>query len=108
LTGGRHYSHFTPIGIPICKDARCLRCISSLLCSANISPSDLERCIIGTIGEIEPYRLPVAKGFAAMQRHLLADTNAVRGRVREEVLSTTVADVLPSPASRARWLGANA
>ena len=66
---------------------------SNFLCSAKISPSELERCIIGTIGEIEPYRLPDAKGFAAMQRHLVGDTDAVRGRVREEVLSTTVADV---------------
>jgi presequence protease len=61
--------------------------------SAKISPSELERCIIGTIGEIEPYRLPDAKGFEAMQRHLVGDTDAVRERVREEVLSTTVADV---------------
>jgi presequence protease len=65
----------------------------NFLRSANISPSELERCIIGTIGEIEPYRLPDAKGFAAMQRHLVGDTDAVRRRVREEVLSTTVADV---------------
>jgi Zn-dependent M16 (insulinase) family peptidase len=61
--------------------------------SAKISPSELERCIIGTIGEIEPYRLPDAKGFEAMQRHLIGDTDAVRQRVRDEVLSTTVADV---------------
>jgi hypothetical protein len=46
-----------------------------------------------TIGEIEPDCLPVANGFAAMQRHHLADTDAVRARVREEVPSTTVADV---------------
>ena len=61
--------------------------------SAKIGQSELERCIIGTIGEIEPYRLPDAKGFEAMQRHLVGDTDAVRNRVREEVLSTTVADV---------------
>jgi Zn-dependent M16 (insulinase) family peptidase len=65
----------------------------NFLCTAEISPSELERCIIGTIGEIEPYRLPDAKGFEAMQRHLAGDTDAVRERVREEVLSTTVADV---------------
>ena len=61
--------------------------------AAKISPSELERCIIGTIGEIDPYRLPDAKGFEAMQRHLIGDTDAVRQRVRDEVLSTTVADV---------------
>jgi presequence protease len=66
---------------------------AAFLSSADISPSELERCIIGTIGEIEPYRLPDAKGFAAMQSHLVGDTDAVRQRVRDEVLSTTVADV---------------
>jgi presequence protease len=66
---------------------------AAFLSSAGISPSELERCIIGTIGEIEPYRLPDAKGFAAMQSHLVGDTDAVRQRVRDEVLSTTVADV---------------
>jgi Zn-dependent M16 (insulinase) family peptidase len=66
---------------------------SNFLRTAKISSSELERCIIGTIGEIEPYRLPDAKGFEAMQRHLAGDTDAVRSRVREEVLSTSVADV---------------
>ena len=66
---------------------------ADFLGSTSISASELERCIIGTIGEIEPYRLPDAKGFAAMQRHLVGDTDAVRQRVRDEVLSTTVADV---------------
>jgi Zn-dependent M16 (insulinase) family peptidase len=66
---------------------------AAFLSSAGISSSELEHCIIGTIGEIEPYRLPDAKGFAAMQRHLVGDTDAVRQRVRDEVLSTTVADV---------------
>jgi Zn-dependent M16 (insulinase) family peptidase len=65
----------------------------NFLRSAKISQSELERCIIGTIGEIEPYRLPDASGFEAMQRHLVGDSDAVRGRVREEVLTTTVADV---------------
>jgi Zn-dependent M16 (insulinase) family peptidase len=65
----------------------------NFLRSAMISQSELERCIIGTIGEIEPYRLPDAKGFEAMQRHLVGDTDAMRGRVREEVLTTTVAEV---------------
>jgi Zn-dependent M16 (insulinase) family peptidase len=65
----------------------------NFLRSAKISQSELERCIIGTSGEIEPYRLPDAKGFEAMQRLLVGDTDAVRGQVREEVLTTTVADV---------------
>jgi Zn-dependent M16 (insulinase) family peptidase len=66
---------------------------ATFLKSASIGPSELERCIIGTIGEIEPYRLPDAKGFEAMQRSLVGETNAVRQTVREEVLSSTVGDI---------------
>src|SRR5262249_23551811 len=66
---------------------------AGFLKSASIGPSELERCIIGTIGEIEPYRLPDAKGFEAMQRSLVGETDAVRQAVREEVLSSTVGDI---------------
>jgi Zn-dependent M16 (insulinase) family peptidase len=66
---------------------------ADFLRSADISASDLERCIIGTIGEIEPYRLPDSRGYAAMQRHLVGDNDAVRQQVRDEVMATTVADV---------------
>lgn len=66
---------------------------ADFLTSTDITASDLERCIIGTIGEIEPYRLPDSRGFAALQRHLVGDSDAVRQRVRDEVLTTTIADV---------------
>lgn len=66
---------------------------ADFLTSADISASDLERCIIGTIGEIDPYRLPDSRGYAAMQRHLVGDSDAVRQQVRDEVMATTVADV---------------
>lgn len=38
-------------------------------------------------------RLPDAKGFASMQRYLIGDTDEARRRMREEILSTTAADI---------------
>jgi Zn-dependent M16 (insulinase) family peptidase len=60
---------------------------------ADLGEAELTRNIIGTIGEIDTYRLPDAKGFASMQRYLIGDTDAARQRMREEILSTTAADI---------------
>ena len=49
--------------------------------------------IIGTIGALDFYRLPDAKGYASMQRHLVGETDASLQRQREEVLGTTAADI---------------
>ena len=35
--------------------------------------AELTRNIIGTIGEVDAYRLPDAKGFASMQRYLIGE-----------------------------------
>jgi presequence protease len=59
----------------------------------SLDDAELTRNIIGTIGEVDTYRLPDAKGFASMQRHLIGDTDAARQTMREEILATTAADV---------------
>jgi len=61
--------------------------------NADLSRVELTRNIIGTIGDIDSYRLPDAKGFASMQRYLIGDTDEARQRMREEILSTTAADI---------------
>ncbi len=66
---------------------------AEFLRTAALDETELARNIIGTIGEIDSYRLPDAKGFASMQRYLTGDTDEARQRMREEVLSTTVADL---------------
>ena len=40
---------------------------------------------VGTIGDLDFYMLPDAKGFVSMQRHLIGDTDATLQRLREEV-----------------------
>ena len=52
--------------------------LEELLLSATETRIDAEltRNIIGTIGEVDTYRLPDAKGFTAMQRYLIGDISA--------------------------------
>ncbi len=66
---------------------------ADFLKGADLNEAELTRNIIGTIGEVDTYRLPDAKGFASMQRYLIGDTDEARQRMREEILSTTAADL---------------
>jgi Zn-dependent M16 (insulinase) family peptidase len=66
---------------------------ADFLRDTDLTETELTRNIIGTIGEVDSYQLPDAKGFASMQRYLIGDTDEARQRMREEILSTTVADI---------------
>jgi Zn-dependent M16 (insulinase) family peptidase len=57
-----------------------------------LSHDDIEKSIIGTIGAMDEYLLPDAKGFVSMTRALTGVTPDWRQRVREEVLSTSSRD----------------
>jgi Zn-dependent M16 (insulinase) family peptidase len=61
--------------------------------SAAASASDLERAIIGTIGAIDSYMLPDAKGLASLERALAKDDDDRRQQTREEVLGAGPADI---------------
>jgi Zn-dependent M16 (insulinase) family peptidase len=56
-----------------------------------LHPDELTKSIIGTIGSIDAYQLPDAKGFTALVRHLTGTTDAEHQQIREEVLGTTAA-----------------
>jgi Zn-dependent M16 (insulinase) family peptidase len=58
----------------------------------DLSEDELVKSIIGAIGQIDAYQLPDAKGYTSMVRYLAGDTDAMRQRLRDQVLSTTVAD----------------
>jgi presequence protease len=66
---------------------------ADFLRTADLGDAELTRNVIGTIGEVDTYQLPDAKGFASMQRQLIGDTDAARQKMREEILSTTAADI---------------
>lgn len=54
-----------------------------------LSESELTRSIIGTIGQIDNYLLPDAKGYVSLTNYLLGETDADRQKIRDEVLATT-------------------
>ncbi|MEJ2758104.1 MAG: insulinase family protein [Anaerolineales bacterium] len=60
--------------------------------SLEISQDELVKSIIGTIGDMDTYQLPDAKGYASMTRYLTGYSEAMRQQIREQVLSTTAAD----------------
>lgn len=52
----------------------------------------LTKAIIGTIGDVDSYQLPDAKGYSSMLRYLLGVTEEERQRRRGEILSTSLKD----------------
>ena len=57
-----------------------------------IGENDLQRSIIGVIGDVDGYEFPDAKGYSSMWRHLTGTTDAIRQQRRDEILGTTEAD----------------
>jgi Zn-dependent M16 (insulinase) family peptidase len=58
----------------------------------DVNREEIVKGIIGTIGTMDAYQLPDAKGFTSMARYLTGDTDEVRQQLRDEVLSTTIDD----------------
>lgn len=52
----------------------------------------VERSIIGTIGDVDSYQLPDAKGYTSMVRELTGVTDAYRQEIREQILGASEAD----------------
>jgi presequence protease len=57
-----------------------------------VSESEVERSIIGAIGELDAYQLPDAKGYTALVEHLTGQTDAKQQQMRDELLGTTAQD----------------
>ncbi len=57
-----------------------------------LSQEELDKNIIGAIGDIDAYMLPDAKGFTSMARHLTGDTEETRQRLRDEIFATKLDD----------------
>ena len=65
---------------------------AQFLLDLDLTQDELTKGIIGTIGDIDQYRLPDAKGYTSMLRYLSGETDEERQRMRDEVLGTTGAD----------------
>lgn len=58
----------------------------------DIGDAELTRSIIGVIGRMDAYQLPDAKGYSALMRELIGETEAHRQQRRDEVLGASAAD----------------
>ena len=58
----------------------------------DINQDELSKAIIGTIGDLDSYQLPDAKGYTSMMRHLTGIDEVYRQRMRDEILGTTAED----------------
>lgn len=58
----------------------------------DLTSEELNKSIIGTIGDIDAYQLPDSKGRTAFMRHILGITDEERQQRRDEVLSTGMKD----------------
>ena len=64
----------------------------AFLRAAALDDKELTRSIIGTIGRLDTYRLPDARGYVSLLRHLTGETDAWRQGWRDQVLATTEQD----------------
>jgi presequence protease len=62
--------------------------------SSRLSDNELTKAIIGAVGDLDAYQLPDAKGYTSMMRHLTQRTDAMRQKLRDEVLSTNGEDFI--------------
>mgnify|MGYP001172651028 CR=1 FL=1 len=65
---------------------------ADFLRSVSLDPVTVERSIIGTIGDIDGYQLPDAKGYTALIRRLTGVTDEWRQHIREQLLDATADD----------------
>ena len=60
--------------------------------SLDIDQESLTKTIIGTIGDIDAYQLPDAKGATSFMRHILGVSDEERQLRRDQILATTAKD----------------
>lgn len=66
--------------------------VGPYLASLDLDPSELEKSVIGSIGDMDHYMLPDAKGFTALARELTGEDTDYRQAAREAVLATSGKD----------------
>jgi hypothetical protein len=65
---------------------------AQFLREVELSDDELTKSIIGTIGDLDAYQLPDAKGYTSLIRYLVRETEEERQQLRDEVLATRVND----------------
>jgi hypothetical protein len=64
----------------------------AFLRTLEMTQDELEKAIIGAVGQADAYLLPDAKGLASMMNYLTGYTDAMRQQRRDELFATTLKD----------------
>jgi Zn-dependent M16 (insulinase) family peptidase len=65
---------------------------AGFLSNLEISEAELTKSVIGTIGDLDTYLLPDAKGWTSLSRNLLGYDDLQRQKIRDEILNTSEKD----------------
>ena len=76
----------------VAETLKVYRATADYLDSLSLTEADVTRAVVGAIGDMDSYMLPGAKGSAAFTRWMSGETDEERQRVRDEILSTRLAD----------------
>ncbi len=66
--------------------------VSDYLRKIELNNDELEKAVLGGIGDIDTYMLPDSKGYTSMVRHLSGESAEFRQELREQVLATSEND----------------
>lgn len=64
----------------------------SFLSQIPLDRDEVEKSVIGSIGEMDSYQLPDARGFNSVARYLAGITDEHRQKVRDQILGTSLND----------------
>ena len=63
------------------------------LATNNLPEEEVDKAVIGTIGDMDSYQLPDAKGFSSLIRYLTKMDDQKRQKIRDEILQTNSKDL---------------
>jgi len=67
--------------------------IAGFIAGLELSPEELEKSIVGCVGNLDPCLSPDRKGYVAMVEHLTGLAYETKQQYRDQVLSTTLKDI---------------
>ncbi len=76
----------------IYETLKCFDDSATFLRKTYLDEEEIEKAIVGCIGNIDTYRLPDAKGLISLLRYLTGDSKELRRKMRHEILNTTMED----------------
>jgi hypothetical protein len=68
------------------------RGVAEFLKSSGVPKEEIQKSIIGTIGDVDSYQLPDAKGFNALMNELTGYTQEARQSIRDQILAADADD----------------